>query len=171
MSVPEKGNSVSGSKKNNSYSKALKKIAAYCAYQERAISEVVTKLDEIDLEEDEKEKILQDLIEQDFINEKRFVRSFVKGRFNLKRWGRVRIRQELKMRGISDQLVQEGLDLLQPEEYHDTLLHLADRKWKLTNEVDLYKKKSKVGRFLIFRGFESDLVWEIVEQMESKDGL
>lgn len=171
MSVPEKGNSVSGSKKKNSYSKVLKKTAAYCAYQERAISEVVAKLDETDLEAVEKDEILQNLIAQGFINEKRFVESFVKGRFNLKRWGRIRIRQELKMRGISDPLVQEGLDLLQPEEYYDTLQHLADRKWKLTTDDNLYKRKSKVARFLVFRGFETDLVWEIVDELSTKGGL
>ena len=171
MSVPEKGNMDSGSKKKSSYSKALKKIAGYCAYQERAISEVVSKLDEMELEMGDREKILQTLQDQDFINEKRFVESFVKGRFNLKRWGRIRIRQELKMRGIPNQLIQEGLELLAPEEYQDTLLHLAERKWKLTNEENLYKRKTKVVRFLVFRGFEPDLVWEVVEAISTNDSL
>ena len=175
MSVPEKGNMDSGSKKKNSYSKALKKTAGYCAYQERTISEVVSKLDEMEdemeLEKGEAERILQTLQDQDFINEKRFVESFVKGRFNLKRWGRIRIRQELKMRGIANQLIQDGLELLAPEEYQDTLLHLAERKWKLTNEENLYKRKTKVVRFLVFRGFEPDLVWEVVEEMGAKEVL
>ncbi|WP_339925390.1 regulatory protein RecX [uncultured Cyclobacterium sp.] len=171
MSVPEKGNMDSGSKKKSSYSKALKKIAGYCAYQERAISEVVSKLDEMELEMGDREKILQTLQDQDFINEKRFVESFVKGRFNLKRWGRIRIRQELKMRGIPNQLIQKGLELLAPEEYQDTLLHLAERKWKLTNEENLYKRKTKVVRFLVFRGFEPDLVWEVVEAISTNDSL
>ena len=168
MSVPEKGNSVSGSKKKNSYSKGLKKIAAYCAYQERAISEVVSKLNEIGLEEGEAEKILQTLIDQDFINEKRFVEGFVKGRFNLKRWGRIRIRQELKMREIPNHLIQEGLELLAPEDYHNTLLHLAERKWKLTNDDNLYKRKTKVVRFLVFRGFEPDLYGKLWRNWELK---
>ncbi|EPR67168.1 regulatory protein RecX [Cyclobacterium qasimii] len=103
----------------------------------------------MELEMGDAEKILQTLQDQDFINEKRFVESFVKGRFNLKRWGRIRIRQELKMRGIPNQLIQEGLELLAPEEYQDTLLHLAERKWKLTNEENLYKRKTKVVRFLV----------------------
>jgi regulatory protein len=167
MSVPEKENSVSDSKKKVSYAKALKKLSTYCAYQERSIFEVMSKLEELEVNEEDAKKVFQTLQEQDFINEKRFVESFVRGRFGLKRWGRIRIRQELKMRDISDHLIMEGLDLLEPDEYHETLVYLAERKWKLTKETNLYKKKAKVVRFLIFRGFESEMVWEVVRELSN----
>ena len=169
MSDSEKENSVSDSKKKVSYAKALKKLATYCAYQERCHFEVMSKLEELQVNEEDAKKVFQTLLDQDFVNEKRFVESFVRGRFGLKRWGRVRIRQELKMRDISDQLIREGLDLLEPEAYHDTLIYLAERKWKLTKETNLYKKKSKVVRFLIFRGFESEMVWEVVRELSNKE--
>jgi regulatory protein len=169
MSVPEKENSVSDSKKKVSYAKALKKLSTYCAYQERSIFEVMSKLEELEVNEEDAKKVFQTLQEQDFVNEKRFVESFVRGRFGLKRWGRIRIRQELKMRDISDHLIKDGLDLLEPEEYHETLVYLAERKWKLTNETNLYKKKAKVVRFLIFRGFESEMVWEFIKELSNKE--
>jgi regulatory protein len=169
MSVPEKENSVSDSKKKVSYAKALKKLSTFCAYQERSVFEVMSKLEELEVNEEVAEKVFQTLQDQDFINEKRFVESFVRGRFGLKRWGRIRIRQELKMRDIPDQMIMEGLDLLAPEEYHDTLVYLAVRKWKLTNETNLYKKKAKVVRFLVFRGFEPEMVWEEVRELANKE--
>ena len=148
MSVPEKGKSDSGTKKKMDHSKAFNKVAAYCAYQERAISEVLAKLEEMEVDQEEAQSIIQTLQDQDFINEQRFVESFVRGRFGLKRWGRIRIHQELKMRDIPDQLIMEGLDLLSSEDYQSTLVYLAERKWKLTHENNLYKKKTKVVRVI-----------------------
>lgn len=165
MSVPEKENSDPGRKKKLGYSTALKKISSFCAYQERSIFEVRGKLEDWGLHAEEVEKLLSRLVEQDFLNEKRFVDSFVKGRFGLKKWGKVRIRQELKMRQIPNEIILESLDALDDGEYEETLNFLAERKWKLTKEPDLYKKKAKVSRFLLFRGFETDLIKEVVDRL------
>jgi len=165
MSVPEKENSVPGSKKKLSYSTALKKISNFCAYQERSLFEVRVKLEDWGLKPEEVDKLISRLVEQDFLNEKRFVDSFVRGRFGLKKWGKVRIRQELKMRQIPNDMIMEALDALDEVDYEETLHFLAKRKWKLTRESDLYKKKAKVSRFLLFRGFESDLIKEVVDKL------
>lgn len=165
MSIPEKGNAASGSKKKMSFSQGLKKISSYCAYQERCLMEVQNKLEEWGLSSSDTEKIIGKLLENDFLNESRFVESYVRGKFGLKKWGKVRIRQELKMREISNELIREALDAIDESEYQETLKFLAERKWKLTGEPDLYKKKAKVARFLAFRGFEADLIRDIVDDL------
>lgn len=165
MSVPEKENSVPGAKKKLSYSSALKKISSFCAYQERSLFEVRAKLEDWGLQAEEVDKLISRLEEQDFLNEKRFVESFVRGRFGLKKWGKVRIRQELKMRQIPNDMIMEALNALNEVEYEETLNFLAERKWKLTKEPDLYKKKAKVSRFLLFRGFESDRIKDVVDKL------
>ncbi|SHM40227.1 regulatory protein [Cyclobacterium lianum] len=163
MSVPEKENSDTGAKKKPGYAAALRRIASFCAYQERSHFEVRGKLEDWGLGPEEIGKLIARLEEQDFLNEKRFVDSFVRGRFGLKKWGKIRIRQELKMRQISEDLIRDSLAALDESEYEETLRFLAERKWKLTNEADPYKKKAKVSRFLLFRGFEADLIKDVVD--------
>lgn len=165
MSIPEKGNAASSSKKKVGFSQGLKKISSYCAYQDRCLMEVRNKLEEWGLDTSDTDKIIGKLLENGFINEGRFVESYVRGKFGLKKWGMVRIRQELKMREISNELIREALDAIDKKEYQETLEFLADRKWKLTREPDLYKKKAKVIRFLAFRGFEPDLIRDIVDDL------
>ncbi|MDN3689735.1 regulatory protein RecX [Cyclobacterium jeungdonense] len=167
MSIPEKGNAVSSSKKKVGFSQGLKKISSYCAYQERCLMEVQNKLEEWGLTSSDTDKIIGKLLENDFLNEGRFVESYVRGKFGLKKWGKVRIRQELKMREISDDLIRDALEAIDEREYQETLKFLADRKWKLTREPDLYKKKAKVTRFLAFRGFEPDLIRNTVDELAS----
>lgn len=129
--------------------------------------EVQNKLEEYGLPPADIDKIIGKLLENDFINERRFVESYVRGKFGLKKWGKVRIRQELKMREISNESIREALDAIDETEYQETLRFLADRKWKLTREPDLYKKKAKVTRFLAFRGFEADRIREVVDGLAS----
>lgn len=168
MSIPEKENSVSGTKKKVGFAQAQKKISSFCAYQERCQMEVRNRLEEWGLVPADADTIISKLLEQDFLNEQRFADSFVRGKFGLKKWGKVRIRQELKMRELPNSLIQEALDAIDGADYQETLRFLADRKWKLTREPDVYKKKAKVTRFLVFRGFEPDLIREEIESLANE---
>lgn len=165
MSLSEKENSGHLPKKKVSLAKANVRIAAYCAYQERCISEVRNKLDEFALDPSQIDAILEKLIEEGFLNETRFAEAFVRGRFTLKKWGRVRIRQELKMRDIPEHIIRKALDLIDGDEYWAVLKYLAARKWKLTQELNELKKKAKVQRFLVFRGFENDLIRDVISEL------
>lgn len=167
MSDSEKEYSAQESKKGLGFSKVLQKISAYCAYQERCLFEVRNKLGDYGLNSEEEEKIINKLVEQDFINEKRFAETFVRGRFTLKKWGKVRIRQELKMRSLPNNLISTALGQIDDEAYAATLIQLAQRKWVLTKENDPNKKKAKVHRFLMFRGFEPDLIKESLDTIQS----
>jgi regulatory protein len=165
MSLLEKRNPSHMAKKKISPLKAEEKIAAYCAYQERCKTEIRNKLEEYGYPEDKMERLYERLISEGFLNENRFAQAFVRGKFTIKKWGKVRIRQELKLREIPEENIKGALSEINDGEYWETLIYLTQRKWLLTNEPNLIKKKSKVQRFLMFRGFEQDLIKEAMEQV------
>ena len=167
MSDSEKEYSAQESKKGLGFSKILQKISSYCAYQERCLSEVRNKLSDFGLNSEEEGTIINKLLEQDFINEKRFAETFVRGRFTLKKWGKVRIRQELKMRSLPNDLISTALDQIEDDAYVSTLMQLARRKWVLIKDNDVIKKKAKVHRFLMFRGFEPEFIKETLDTILS----
>ncbi|WP_232834859.1 regulatory protein RecX [Pleomorphovibrio marinus] len=155
-------------KKKISPLKAEEKIAAYCAYQERCKSEIKTKLEEYGYPEEKVDLLLQRLALEGFLNENRFASAFVRGKFSIKKWGKVRIRQELKLREIPEIYIKSALNEINEEEYWETLIYLTERKWRLTKETNPLKKKAKVQRFLMFRGFEQDLIKEAMDQVNEE---
>ena len=151
----------------NSWSQeeAFEKLTTFCAYQERCPWEVRRKLYEKGIKDEPAEKIIAELIAAEFLNEERFARSFARGKFRLKKWGRNRIRMELKMREIPETLIRKGLTEIDPEEYYDTLLTQTEKKSESTHETDPYKKKFKVTQYLMSKGYEMDLVKEAIERL------
>lgn len=149
-------------------SKAKKKIASYCAYQERCQQEVRTKLYSYGLFRDEVEEIIAWLITENFLNEERFAQTFAGGKFRVKQWGRLKITQALQQKDISSYCVKKGLAEIEEEEYLTTIRNLAEKKLsefqlKVSNP---YQLKDKTSRFLISRGFEPDLVWSVLKSID-----
>lgn len=151
-------------KKQKVYSvkEAKLKAADYCAYQERTQQQVRDKLYSYGLYKDEVEEVISDLIVEGFLNEERFAIAYAGGKFRLKKWGRLKIIQGLKQQNISDYCINKALKEIEEEAYYQTLASLAAKKWETEKEQDLYKKKNKVARYLIGKGFESHLIWEII---------
>ncbi|MCR9083987.1 MULTISPECIES: regulatory protein RecX [Algoriphagus] len=144
---------------------AEEKIAAFCAYQERCVWEVRRKLYEKGIAEAQIEKLIGFLLREKFIDEGRYAKAFARGKFRLKKWGKNRIRMELKMRQVPEDLIRKGLLEIDPTEYYDTLLSETEKKWEKTKEPDLYKKRFKVVGYLMQRGFEQDLVQEAIDSL------
>lgn len=165
MSVWRKNNSEQSIKKSWSLEEAKEKLSTFCAYQERCIWETKRKLYEKGIKEEDSDELISYLIEEKFIDEERFARSFSRGKFRLKKWGRGRIRQELKMRQIPENLIKMGLSEIDPYEYYDTLLFQVEKHWGRIKEPDLYKKKFKVIQYLFSKGFEMDLIKEAIEEL------
>jgi len=138
----------------------LHKAQAYCAYQERCPQEVVQKLREWKVDEDRIPKIIEQLTGENFINEIRFTETFVRSKFNLKKWGKNKIAYELRLKKIPASIILQSLQTIDDAEYRATLMHLKDQKSKEVKEKDSFKKKQKIVRFLVSRGFEMELVME-----------
>lgn len=141
-------------------SQALLKAANYCAYQERSHKEVLEKLGEWGLWGLDAQEILLTLIEQNYVNEERYAIAFAGGKFRVKQWGRIKIRQALKLQQISEYCMNKALSQFSEEEYLETLSNLVEKKWEETKDPNPYSRKSKVARFVTGKGFEQDLVWE-----------
>ncbi len=142
---------------------ALAKLMKYCAYQERCHMEVRQKLLSLGMRSADLEEIMAELIEQNFLNEERFARSFSRGKFRLKQWGRNKITAELEKRRISSYCIRSGLREIGEEDYHRTLLDLIRKKSLQVKTDDPYQKKDKIARYAIRKGFEPDLVWRILK--------
>lgn len=142
------------------HKEALDKMAKYCAYQERCQFEVRTKLFGTGLSDDEIENIICDLIEQNFLDELRFSKAFVRGKFNLKSWGKIKIKQHLKQKKISEFCIKKSLSEISKEDYYSKLNELLQKKSKLLHTEGEFTKKKKLARYLIGKGFESEMVWE-----------
>ncbi len=145
---------------------ALIKAESYCAYQERCQQEVRDKLYSWGLHEVQVENVIAELIASNFINEERFAKAYAGGKFRIKKWGRVKISIELKRRKISTYCIKKGLAEIEEEEYIKTLQKVAEVKIKAMKERDSKKKKYKVMNYLLSRGFENDLVVEVVGTKE-----
>lgn len=146
---------------------AIQKIEHFCAYQERCHQEVTTKLYEMKMNSAEIDQILVHLITSNFLNEARFACSFARGKHRIKHWGKIRIVNELKLRRISQYNINLALKEISPNEYLETFYALAERIWQNSTEKNVLKKRKKCCDYLIRRGFESQLVYEKVMELET----
>ncbi len=146
---------------------AFVKIASFCAYQERTQQEVRSKLYEYGIKTDEVEVIIVKLIEENFLNEERFAKAFAGGKFRVKKWGRNKIIRELEMRGLSQYCIKSGLKEIENEDYLSTIHEIINKKEPEIKAKNSYQKKYKIAVYLISRGFESELVWDILKQAAS----
>lgn len=143
---------------------ALKKLQRYCAYQDRCHKEVRSKLLDLGIYGDDLEEIIVDLIQDNFLNEERFARSFVRGKFRIKRWGKNRLMKELKQRQISEYCIKKAMEEIEEEDYLKTLKEVLIKKQALTKTPsDPFKRQAKIAQYAIQRGFEPSLVWEILK--------
>ena len=138
----------------------------YCSYQERCHAEVNEKLRGFVLNYDEKDNIIVHLIEHNFLNEERFASIFSISKFHQKKWGKIRIKNELKARHISDYLITKALKEIPMEEYFQTFENLSEHHWELMTEKNTIKKRKKFCDYLLRKGWESDLVYSKVKELE-----
>lgn len=145
---------------------ALIKAAAYCAYQERTQQEVRTKLYTYGLEPDDIEELIVRLSQEKMIDEERYAQAYVRGKYSLKRWGRRKIMQGLKAKGISDYCMKQGLKEIDPEVYEENLLYLLAKKNQAEKEKNPFTRRQKLSYYLMSKGYENDLVQDALKGLE-----
>lgn len=137
----------------------------YCAYRDRSQKEVEDKLLEMRMIPEAREEIIIKLMQEDFLNEERFARSFVRGKFRIKKWGRIRIKRELKLKEISSPIISLGMTEIDEKQYIKTLYHLAEKKLNLIKESNPLKRRKKLTDHLLQKGYEANLVYETVNTL------
>jgi len=129
----------------------------------RMKSQVRKKLVEKGIDGEKAEKLIQEMIVEEYVDEERYARSFCRGKFRIKKWGKSRIQRELKMRQVPEKTIKLALTEIDPFEYYDVLLNEVEKKLESTKELDLFKKKYKISQYLMSRGFEYDLIKEALD--------
>lgn len=152
-------------KKYHSYDEALSKLQAYCAYQERCHKEVRQKLRDLGIWGDDVDQIVTELITDNFLNELRYAKAFAGGKFRVKKWGKKRIIQALKFNYVSAYSIKKAIQSELPdEEYDATLRQVLEKKDKLLRESNPYKRRQKLAKYAQDKGFESALIWSILNE-------
>jgi len=142
-----------------------RKLEHYCVYQDRCHKEITQKLNEYNLIPQAKDIVLLHLLEHNFLNEERFAKSFARGKFRIKKWGKQRIVRELKFRNISAYNIKTALKEIDEKEYIKTLYELVEKKNNSVTEANIFKRKKKIADFLLYRGFESSLIYDAIKDI------
>ena len=151
--------------KRHTPKEAKLKAANFCAYQERSQKEVRSKLYDLGLYPDEVEEVLSELITENFINEERFAKAYVGGKFRVKKWGRKKILIGLKPHNLSNYCIKKGLEEIDEDDYLQTLDEIVAKKSDAIHDSDLFKKRNKIASHAIYKGFEPELVWDSVKNI------
>lgn len=109
--------------------------------------------------------IIVHLIDNNFLNEERFAKAFVSGKFNIKKWGKRRLELELKRRDISSYNINQALKTITDEDYYNAIDQLAKKRCNALKETDTFKKKKKLVDYLLYRGWETHLVYDKVNEL------
>jgi regulatory protein len=141
---------------------AKKRAENFCAYQERSQQELRDKLYKWGQYPADVENIIVDLISDNFLNEERFTHAYTSGKFKIKQWGRIKIANGLKFKKIPPRLINEALNTIDPDEYFSTLTQILEKKARVLSEKEPYKRKIKLAQYAISRGFEKDLIFDIL---------
>ena len=142
---------------------AYTKAEHYCAYQERSQQEVRDKIYEWGLWPDAVERIISRLIEENFLNEERFAKAYATGKFKQKGWGKIKIKQGLKFKKVPDVLIKKALAAIDGDDYLAMLQKILDKKAITVTEKIPYKRKYKLHQYALSRGFENDLIADILK--------
>jgi len=149
-----------------SHDQVLDKMAKFCAYQERCVKDVKDKLKTYDIAEKEKNIILEYLLDNRFVNDERFAKSFVRGKVNQSGWGVNKIRFHLIQKGIDKDIIEEALGQTDEEAYRQRLIEILKAKAKTVKAASDYEKKRKLAAYAMQKGFEGSLIWEVLKEFD-----
>lgn len=138
------------------------KAQSFCAYQERSQHEVRSKLYDWGLPPRDVEMIISELIEENFLNEERFAEAYTLGKFRIKGWGRIRIKQGLKLKQVPEKLIAKSLLKIDGSDYLDKLRSLLEKKSATLSEKDHFKRRYKLLTYASAKGYEKDLIFDLL---------
>jgi len=150
-------------KKLFTFTEIKQKLVNYCVYQDRCHAEVEQKMREFVLIPEAKEEILLYLLKENYLNEERFTRSYIRGKFYMKQWGKTKIRIHLKQKGITEKLLTTCFDEIDDEDYLKIIGKVYEDYFSKLKGLSLYQRKSKTIKYLLSRGFEYESVLQVIE--------
>ncbi|SHJ57643.1 regulatory protein [Tangfeifania diversioriginum] len=143
----------------------FEKMAAHCSRSEQCSTDIHKKITTAGLSSDEADEIIEKLKAEKFIDDERYVRSYVSDKFKFNKWGKVKIRHYLKMKGLSDELIQAGLNKIETDKYHETLIKTMKEKARKVKKKNKYEKMGQIIRFAQNRGFEPEMIHRYLNEV------
>lgn len=150
--------------KSYTFLEIKQKLVNYCVYQDRCHKEVEQKMWDYLLIPEAKEEILLYLMKENYLNEERFTRSYIRGKFYMKSWGRNKIRNHLKFKEVPEKLINSCFDEIDEDDYQKTLAKLFHNYYEKIKGLQVYQKNSKAIKYLLGRGFEYEEIRRIIEE-------
>lgn len=144
----------------------LSKMQQYCAFQERSMFDVKTKLKTFHLQEDVYEKIIIKLKKENFLNEERFAKAFANGKLRINKWGRSKIYAAMQQKRVPELFILEGINSIDEDEYISVLKNVIQKKTEELNETDTFKRNKKLAKFAASKGFESNVIWNVLNNTD-----
>ena len=151
--------------KSYTLAQAQKKLEYYCAYQERCHKEVIAKLRTLGIIPSVIDKIISELIKANYLNETRFTQSFVRGKFRIKKWGKNRILQELKVREISSFNIKLGMKEISDDNYQKTFYELFEKRRREVKQLTKTEQKKKIFSYMSYRGWENSKIYDALRDL------
>lgn len=148
------------------YKASLNKAMALCSQREYCVHDILTKLKSWSVKREDAEKIIEVLKKEKFIDEERYSSAFVRDKFSYNKWGKVKLASDLKMKGIPSEIIRYALEKIDPDLYKSTLGKLIETQRKKIKAVNAYELKSKLMRYALSKGFESQLIYDILGDFE-----
>jgi regulatory protein len=153
------------------FEKHLAKIRRWCAMQERCVIEVRIHCNAVGVSEANTEKVIGKLKEEGFIDEERYAKLYAGGKFRNKKWGRARIVGELQARQIPEELIKLGLREIDEEEYRNRIVEMVEHKISVTDATNRMLFKHRLAKPAITKGYEPELVSDIIDELMKKKGI
>lgn len=151
--------------KSYTLAQAQKKLEYYCAYQERCHKDVIAKLKTLGMIPSVIDKIISELIKANYLNETRFTQSFVRGKFRIKKWGKNRILQELKVRDISSFNIKLGMKEISDDNYQKTFYELFEKRRREVKQLTKTEQKKKIFSYMSYRGWENSKIYDALRDL------
>ena len=151
-------------KKLFTFEETKQKLVNYCVYQDRCHTEVEQKMREFVLIPEAKEEILLYLMKENYLNEERFAKSYVRGKFYIKHWGKTKIKIHLKQKGVTEKLITKSFSEIDEDDYFKTIQKLYENYESKLKGLKEYQKKSKTIKYLLSRGFEYEMILQLFDK-------
>ena len=156
--------------KKYNFTEALDKLRRYCAYQERCHQEVRQKLWDWGFDREDTDRVVVQLMEDNYLNEERYARAIASGKFRAKGWGKRKIQEALKAKGVSPNLIRSSVkEEIKDAAYEERLMEVLEKKRRLLKDTDPYTVKNKLARFAMSKGYEPELVWKKIAELIAED--
>ena len=142
---------------------ALYKLSAMCSTAEHCSYEMKEKMCKWGLAEDVRERIMQRLMIDKYVDDSRYCRFFVRDKIRYNKWGRRKIEQALWQKRIPKEISEPIFDDMDEGEYLKVLRPLVAAKMKTVKAGSDYERNGKLIKFALGRGFDMDLIRQCID--------